>query len=41
MSINRYEVWIPKHVGPTWALSNLLPRRARDVRREHRQVIGA
>jgi short-subunit dehydrogenase len=31
LRFNRYEVWIPKHVGPTWALSNLLPRRARDV----------
>jgi NAD(P)-dependent dehydrogenase (short-subunit alcohol dehydrogenase family) len=31
LRFNRFEVWIPKHVAPTWVLSNLLPRRARDV----------
>ncbi len=28
---NRFEVWVPKRLGPTWALSNLLPLRAQDA----------
>jgi NAD(P)-dependent dehydrogenase (short-subunit alcohol dehydrogenase family) len=27
----RYDVWVPKSVGSTWALINLLPRRAREA----------
>jgi len=31
LRVDRFEVWIPKQAQATWALSNLLPRRARDV----------
>jgi NAD(P)-dependent dehydrogenase (short-subunit alcohol dehydrogenase family) len=31
LRFNRYEVWVPARVRPTWALSNLLPVRARDA----------
>jgi NAD(P)-dependent dehydrogenase (short-subunit alcohol dehydrogenase family) len=27
----RFDVFVPKSIGPTWTLSNLLPRRARDA----------
>ena len=31
LHFNRFDVWLPKRIGPTWALSNLLPRRGRDI----------
>jgi hypothetical protein len=27
----RFDVFVPKSIGPTWALANLVPRRARDA----------
>jgi NAD(P)-dependent dehydrogenase (short-subunit alcohol dehydrogenase family) len=27
----RFDVYVPKSIGPTWALTNLLPRRAREA----------
>ena len=27
----RFDVFVPKAIGPTWALMNLVPRRARDA----------
>jgi len=27
----RFDVWVPKSIGPTWAATNLLPRRAREA----------
>jgi NAD(P)-dependent dehydrogenase (short-subunit alcohol dehydrogenase family) len=31
LRFNRYEVWVPKRLGVTWAISLLLPRRTRDA----------
>jgi NAD(P)-dependent dehydrogenase (short-subunit alcohol dehydrogenase family) len=31
LRVDRFEVWVPKQAQVTWALSNLLPRPARDV----------
>jgi len=31
LRFDRFEVWIPNRLGPTWALSNFLPRRLRDA----------
>ena len=31
LKFTRFDVYVPKSVGPTWTLANLLPRRARDA----------
>ncbi len=31
LKFNRFDVFVPKSIGPTWAVMNLVPRRARDA----------
>jgi hypothetical protein len=31
LKFTRFDVFVPKSIGPTWALFNLVPRRARDA----------
>jgi len=31
LKFNRFDVFVPKSIGPTWAILNLVPRRARDA----------
>jgi NAD(P)-dependent dehydrogenase (short-subunit alcohol dehydrogenase family) len=31
LKFNRFDVFVPKSIGPTWAVLNLLPRRAREA----------
>ena len=30
LQYNRYDVFVPRSIGPTWATMNLVPRRGRD-----------
>jgi hypothetical protein len=31
LKFTRFDVYVPKSIGPSWALTNLLPRRAREA----------
>ncbi len=31
LKLNRFDVFVPKSIGPTWAVMNLVPRRAREA----------
>ena len=31
LQFNRYDVFVPRSIGPTWATMNLVPRRGRDL----------
>ncbi len=31
LQYNRFDVFVPRSIGPTWATMNLVPRRARDL----------
>jgi NAD(P)-dependent dehydrogenase (short-subunit alcohol dehydrogenase family) len=31
LKFNRYDVWVPKSIGPSWTFSNLLPRPLREA----------
>jgi NAD(P)-dependent dehydrogenase (short-subunit alcohol dehydrogenase family) len=41
LQYNRFEVWIPRRLRPTWALSNLLPRRVREALARAMKIDGA